>query len=265
MILLTGPIRPVQHCLMPFLNTSPRKFLTSLISPAVCFYTLPWLMLLVVIGTIAQRDIGLHDAQQRFFTSWILWVGGFPLPGALTAWSVIGVSLIARLIYKTRWLQADIGSALAHLGVVIFMLGGLMTQLYSEEGIVEFQEGEHANNVTQAETDHVVFTLPFQVQLKQFTDDYYPGTQIARGYQSAVIIQDKKVEWPAVISMNHPLRYNGYTFYQQSFVTGPKGRSSVLAVVHNPAASFPYVSGAILAFGLLLHAWMRFQKRKAKS
>jgi hypothetical protein len=49
--------------------------------------------------------------------------------------------------------------------------------------------------------------------------------------------------------MNHPLRYEGRTFYQASFGEGDK--LSVLQVVENPAAVTPYLACAIVAAGLV--------------
>ena len=59
------------------------KFISN---PRIFVITIIWLMFLVVIGTIAQRDIGLFQAQKKYFTSLLLWleIGGFnilPLPG----------------------------------------------------------------------------------------------------------------------------------------------------------------------------------------
>jgi len=40
--------------------------------PYILFYTLPWLMVLLVWGTIAQKDMGIYEAQAMFFSSWSL-------------------------------------------------------------------------------------------------------------------------------------------------------------------------------------------------
>ena len=44
------------------------KQITKIIgNPKIFFYTLIWLMVLVVLGTLAQRDIGLYASQQKYF------------------------------------------------------------------------------------------------------------------------------------------------------------------------------------------------------
>ena len=99
--------------------------------------------------------------------------------------------------------------------------------------------------------------LPFSVELLDFKKELYPGTDNARAYQSTVRIQDGAMEWESVISMNAPLRYKGYTFYQSSFFQTPQGEVSVLAVVWNAGRAFPYIAGVTMCIGLLLHLFLR--------
>ncbi len=104
--------------------------------------------------------------------------------------------------------------------------------------------------------------LPFMVQLSHFANEYYPGTTIARHYASAVtVISPQSGSWPATIQMNAPLRYQGYTLYQASFVmpeqAGPE--ESILAVVQNQGYLIPYAAGILLCVGLLLHLGLRWR------
>lgn len=102
--------------------------------------------------------------------------------------------------------------------------------------------------------------LPFALRLEHFTPRYYQGTDIAKSFESAVHIieQDHKQTWPALISMNDPLRYKGYTFYQSSFLTLPNNETaSVLNVVKNAGWLFPYIATFMLFAGLLVHLGVR--------
>ena len=51
--------------------------------------------------------------------------------------------------------------------------------------------------------------------------------------------------------MNHPLRFDGETFYQQSFANNDK--TTVLQVVHNNASPLPYIACIIGGLGLVVH------------
>lgn len=103
--------------------------------------------------------------------------------------------------------------------------------------------------------------LPFSIGLKDFQKDTHPGTAMASGYSSSVVIADGGIEWPAHIEMNRPLRYKGYTFYQSSFGEGPDKDISVLSVVENKGRIFPYIGTGLLALGLLLHLVLRARER----
>lgn len=98
--------------------------------------------------------------------------------------------------------------------------------------------------------------LPYSVTLLKFSHDSYLGTDIAKNFSSKIHIQsaDGKTDRDALIYMNHPLRYDGLTFYQQSFL--PDNRTSILQVVHNPSWLLPYVSCALVALGLLVQFGM---------
>jgi cytochrome c biogenesis protein ResB len=53
-----------------------------------------------------------------------------------------------------------------------------------------------------------------------------------------------------LIYMNHPLRYDGLTFYQASFANNDT--MSMFQVVRNPARWIPYIATVITSFGLVL-------------
>jgi len=67
-----------------------------------------------------------------------------------------------------------------------------------------------------------------------------------------------------LISMNNPLRYDGMTFYQQSFANNDN--TSILQVVRNPSWLLPYVACILMGLGLLvqfgIHLFGFFAKRR---
>jgi hypothetical protein len=100
-------------------------------------------------------------------------------------------------------------------------------------------------------------SLPFQLKLSKFTFERYAGTDIPKNFQSDVeVVENGNVMRRAKISMNNPLRYGGYTFYQASFDAATES-STMLMTVKNPSASLPYFAVALVTFGLL---W-QFSKR----
>jgi hypothetical protein len=94
---------------------------------------------------------------------------------------------------------------------------------------------------------------PYTIQLIEFRHDRYLGTDTPMNFSSLVRVKDAErgVEREALIYMNHPLHYEGETFYQTSFLPGDKG--TILQVVRNPSWIMPYVSCALVSGGMLLH------------
>ena len=62
-------------------------------SPKIFVYTVAWLMFLVVVGTLAQRDQGLYFAQQKYFSSWVTLFGFLPVPSGRFVMTVMVVNL----------------------------------------------------------------------------------------------------------------------------------------------------------------------------
>ena len=107
---------------------------------------------------------------------------------------------------------------------------------------------------------------PFTVELKDFTHEKYPGTEIPYNFSSEVFVNDlnQNKKQKALIYMNHPLRYGGLTFYQASFAN--EDTTSILQVVKNPGWLLPYISVLLMGLGMCFQFGMHFIKfsRKAK-
>ena len=107
---------------------------------------------------------------------------------------------------------------------------------------------------------------PFWLELEDFSFDRYPGTEIPRNFSSRVTIlnPERSEERQVLISMNHPLRYAGLTFFQASFDELTE-KASALMVVRNPGWGLPYVAILLLGVGMLvqftMHLYLYLQKR----
>jgi hypothetical protein len=93
---------------------------------------------------------------------------------------------------------------------------------------------------------------PFSITLLKFSHDRYPGTDIPRNFSSRVRLRspDGSVDREVLIYMNNPLRFGGLTFYQAGFESDD--RTTILQVVRNPSWVLPYVSCALMGFGLVI-------------
>lgn len=109
--------------------------------------------------------------------------------------------------------------------------------------------------------------LPFTVRLDRFTHDIYPGTDIPKNFASIIQLHsdDGRDDRSVLISMNNPLRYGGFAFYQAGYANND--HTSVLEAVRNPSWRIPYFSCALIALGLVLQFGLSlfgfFRKRAA--
>lgn len=92
----------------------------------------------------------------------------------------------------------------------------------------------------------------FDMLLKKFEIGRYQGTFRAASYKSLVEVPGLgEVE----ISMNEPLKHNGFTFYQASFIEDPNTKepvASVLSVNYDPGRWLKYLGSALVVLGALL-------------
>jgi hypothetical protein len=99
--------------------------------------------------------------------------------------------------------------------------------------------------------------LPFQVTLLRFNSDKYPGTNNAATYESFVRVNDPEQGVSEHhISMNHPMHYRGYIFFQASFVEG-QPMMSIFSVAKAPGLPLVYLGTTLISLGVV---WMFYIK-----
>jgi len=99
--------------------------------------------------------------------------------------------------------------------------------------------------------------VPFRVTLLKFNSDKYPGSNMAATYESWVRVEDpERGVSEHHISMNHPLHYRGYVFFQASFVEG-QPMMSIFSVARAPGLPLVYVGVVLIASGVV---WMFYLK-----
>jgi hypothetical protein len=114
--------------------------------------------------------------------------------------------------------------------------------------------------------------VPFTVHLDKFIHEVYPKTNKPKVFRSEIRREENGREEEVKISMNKPMRYAGYIFFQASF--GPENagpndeKYTVFTVVRNPSDHWPLVSCIVAAVGLLTHfifsLYRYFQRRTLK-
>lgn len=146
-----------------------QPILKRLSDPAILFYLLPWLMILLTAGTVAQKDMGIFEAQKIFFSSWVIWFGPIPLPGGYPTLGLLTICLAIKFLFYSPWRVDRIGTLIAHLGVLLLLGGGMVTAMTQSEGFLAFREGQtsmvvsdYHNRILKIEKDgDVIGTIPF--------------------------------------------------------------------------------------------------------
>jgi len=176
------------------------RFFSSLRLTVVC---LVLALVLVFWGTLAQVELGLYKAQNEFFRSFfIYWApkGGawrIPIfPGGYLIGGVLLINLVVSQFRRFTLSLSKVGLWMVHVGLILLLLGQLMTDLLSRESVLHLREGESKNysvtereaelaviDVTDPEVDSVVAIpqgvlatqksvkppgLPFTVRVKRF-------------------------------------------------------------------------------------------------
>jgi hypothetical protein len=190
------------------------KFFTSLRLTVVL---LALGLILVFWGTIAQVNLGLYKAQNDFFRSFfIYWTPlGYGLrlpifPGGYLIGALLLVNLFAAHFRYYQPGKKQYGIVLIHVGVMLLLVGQLLTDVFSTESMMHLRNGETKNyseasshyeltvvDATEAATDKVIAIpgqrlverqdinhpeMPFTIRVKTFYSNSSLSEKSAPGY-----------------------------------------------------------------------------------
>lgn len=222
---------------------------------------LSWMAVLVFWGTLFQVRAGLLLATQRFADAWFIWGAGLiPLPAGRLLLLLFSLHLVLALLFRMPRHKKYLGLWLVHGGFILLFLGSLLSGLYREEGRVWLSEKSTASLAVKA--DGTLWKLPVELVWQDARQILHPGGERVKGYQTDVLLRthagggalaDNEVR-RAEISLNRPLRWNNFTFYQYSYQVAPDGRKAVvLLATSDPARWLPYAFSLVTGCGLVLH------------
>jgi len=105
---------------------------------------------LIFCGTLAQVHAGLYDTQNRFFRSFIIYwqPGGIKVPVFPGGYLIGTLLLLNLLVAHARYYQPGkrkIGIILIHFGIVLLLVGQMLTDALSTESLMHLRIGESKN------------------------------------------------------------------------------------------------------------------------
>jgi hypothetical protein len=175
-------------------------FFSSLRLTVVCLF---FGLILVFWGTLAQVDLGLYKAQNEFFRSFLIYWGPkgatwkMPIfPGGYLVGGFLLINLVTAHFTRFKWTRKKIGIWMVHVGVILLLVGQLLTDVLSRESHMWLSEGQAKNysdsssheelavvDTTDANYDNVVAfsdsmvlrkgelqneKLPFKIRVKNY-------------------------------------------------------------------------------------------------
>lgn len=137
-----------------------RDFLVSLKLTVVL---LVFGMLLVFAATLDQVNLGIWAVQEKYFRSFVVYgrFGDFLVPmfpGGYAIGGLLLANLIAAHIYRFKFTWRKTGIQLAHLGLILLLLGELFTGLLQEDYQMKIGRGETVNFAESFRENELVIT-----------------------------------------------------------------------------------------------------------
>lgn len=168
-------------------------------------------MLLVFVATLDQVNLGIWAVQEKFFRSWVVYwtwpkLGlAVPVfPGGYLLGGLLLINLICAHVFRLSFTWRKVGLQLSHGGLILLLVGELLTGLWQRESFLRMDQGETKSyseaytaaelalvDVTDAAEDRVVIfpeellakkpvsqhpALPFRVAVKA----YFPNATVER-------------------------------------------------------------------------------------
>ena len=125
-------------------------------------------------------------------------------------------------LFSERGRFSRLGVPIAHLSILIILIGGLMGSLFGFRAFVNILEGETADRVfLRSSKGEVSYPLPFGLRLDDFQISFYDlprPEKLVKEYSSLVtVVKNGKEVLKQTVKVNHPLHYGGVAFYQSSY------------------------------------------------
>jgi hypothetical protein len=124
-----------------------KDIINFLKQPKIFVFAIIWMMMLIVLGTLAQKDMGLYAAQKRYFSAWITWFWFIPMPGGRLTLIIILINLSFFFFKTSIWKIKKLGIVILHLGGILLLVGGGLTAMFSSEGNMVIEESAQSNHV----------------------------------------------------------------------------------------------------------------------
>jgi hypothetical protein len=127
-----------------------RELRSVLVSLELTIALLGLSMILVFVATLDQVNLGIWAVQEKYFRSFVVYtqVGRVVLPvfpGGYTIGGLLLVNLVAAHLYRFRFSWRKSGIQLIHVGLILLLVGELLTGLWQKDYYLRLDEGQTSN------------------------------------------------------------------------------------------------------------------------
>ena len=189
------------------------RLLAAISSLRLTFACLLLACLLVFVGTLAQVEEGLYQAQARYFRSLLVFwspAAGWKIPvfpGGYLLGGVLLINLITAHVRRFRFTWHKTGIHVIHAGLVLLLLGQLATDFWSRETVLWLRPGETKNYSEDPQASELV--VVDRTELDYDTVYAIPETRLAPGREirdaRLPLILRVKEYWPNAFLTNGPM------------------------------------------------------------
>lgn len=132
------------------MKSTLRQLRDILVSLRFTVVLLVFSMVLIFAGTLDQVNLGIAAVQEKYFRAFVIYfpIGKFAMPvfpGGYTIGGLLLMNLIAAHVYRFRFAWQKAGILLTHLGLIVLLIGELISGLWQQDFHMRLNEGETRN------------------------------------------------------------------------------------------------------------------------
>ena len=130
------------------MNSFFKNLYQFFISLKLAVFTLSFIASVIAVGTFVESRFDQEAANKWIYHSWWMHI-------ILT---LLFVNVFMVLVDRWPWKKRQIGFVLAHLGILIMIIGSFVTRYLGIEGSLRFKEGEVAHSFLVPDTEIAVYS-----------------------------------------------------------------------------------------------------------
>ncbi len=177
------------------------------------------LVVVMIVATVLEKQYGTSFVSNYIYGS----------TGFACGWAAVALSAMTYILLRV---PGRVTVWLLHGSFALILAGALVTHIWGQQGKVYLRQDVGTPVGTFVTGDGEIHPFPFQLSLKEFTLEYYPGTSAPMDFISRILVSEGNKQQEGQVSMNRIFRYRNYRFYQQGY--DADGRGSTLSVAYDP-------------------------------